>query len=115
MIGRFPVFIFKGASDLDAFYGMPKFLGLGVKVARHGGTAVNPDEVDRSQSDHATQTVRRFLEDHIPALAQAGITRTEICLYTVAPEINSRLTSFRVAKTCWWQARAAATASSSRA
>jgi len=84
-IGRFPVFIFKGAADLDAFYGMPMFLGLGVKVARHGGPAVNPDELDRSLSEQATQTVRRFLEGHIPALAQAGITRTEICLYTVAP------------------------------
>ncbi len=36
-IGRFPVFIFKGTADDAAFYGMPEFLGLGVKVARHGG------------------------------------------------------------------------------
>ena len=36
-IGRFPVFIFKGAGADDSFYGMPDFQGLGVKVARHGG------------------------------------------------------------------------------
>ena len=36
-IGRFPVFIFKGEGDADAYYGMPEFQGLGVKS--HGMTA----------------------------------------------------------------------------
>jgi sarcosine oxidase len=85
-IGRFPVFIFKGASDLDAFYGMPVFLDLGVKVARHGGPDVDPEHVDRTPSEEAIASVRRFLRSHIPALEDARINHTEVCLYTVAPE-----------------------------
>ena len=47
-IGRFPVFIYKGAGEEDAFYGMPEFLGLGVKVARHAGPEIDPDLDDPS-------------------------------------------------------------------
>ncbi len=85
-IGPFPVFIFKGASDLDAFYGMPMFLNLGVKVARHGGPEVDPEKVDRTTSAEAVSSVRHFLRGHIPALDDAPISHTEVCLYTVAPE-----------------------------
>jgi sarcosine oxidase len=84
-IGSFPVFIFKGARDLDAFYGMPAFLNLGVKTARHGGPEVDPENVDRTPSEEAIASVRRFLLDHIPALENARISQTEVCLYTVAP------------------------------
>jgi sarcosine oxidase len=84
-VGRFPVFIFKGATDLDAFYGMPMFLNMGVKVARHGGPEVDPDNVDRGLSDEAIASVRRFLRGHIPALEDARISQSEVCLYTVAP------------------------------
>jgi sarcosine oxidase len=84
-IGRFPVFIFKGASADAAFYGMPDFQGLGVKVARHGGPEVNPDLGDSGVSDEYRSIVRSFLSAHIPALADASIGLTETCLYTVAP------------------------------
>jgi sarcosine oxidase len=85
-IGRFPVFIFKGTELDDAFYGMPEFQRLGVKIARHGGPEVNPDVDDRTIADDYVATVRRFLSGHLPILADAPIDSTEICLYTVAPE-----------------------------
>jgi sarcosine oxidase len=84
-LGRFPVFIFKGATDLEAFYGMPMFLDFAVKVARHGGPEVDPDRVDRSPDEESIASVRRFLLGHIPALAEAPIKHMEVCLYTVAP------------------------------
>ncbi len=84
-IGRFPVFIFKGEAELDAFYGMPHFQHLGVKVARHGGPEFDPDTVDRTIAADYVETVRRFLSSHIPALASAAISLTEVCLYTSAP------------------------------
>ncbi|MBX6313074.1 MAG: N-methyl-L-tryptophan oxidase [Isosphaeraceae bacterium] len=84
-IGRLPVFIFMGAGPQEMFYGMPDFLGGGVKVARHGGDAVDPDTVKRVVDDDYRALVRRFLRDHLPALAEAPIVREEICLYTVAP------------------------------
>jgi sarcosine oxidase len=85
-IGRFPVFIFKGAGDLEAFYGMPMFQGLGVKVARHGGPVTDPDVEDRTVDEEYRSLVRGFLRDHMPALATAPIDHTEVCLYTVAPD-----------------------------
>jgi sarcosine oxidase len=85
-IGRFPVFIFKGAGPDDAFYGMPEFQNLGVKVARHGGPPCDPDREDRIIGAEYKSTVKRFLRDHIPALADAPIDFTEVCLYTVAPD-----------------------------
>jgi sarcosine oxidase len=84
-LGRFPVFIYKGAAEEDAFYGMPLFLGSGVKVARHGGPVVDPDDLDRTPSELAIATVRKFLGSHIPKLATAQISQMEVCLYTVAP------------------------------
>ncbi|HEV3122394.1 MAG TPA: N-methyl-L-tryptophan oxidase [Isosphaeraceae bacterium] len=85
-IGRFPVFIYKGAAELDEFYGMPACLGCDVTVARHGGPDVDPNTEDRAISEEYQGVVRAFLERHIPSLASAPISLTETCLYTVAPE-----------------------------
>jgi sarcosine oxidase len=85
-LGRFPVFIYKGAADEDAFYGMPAFLNVGVKIARHGGPVVNADSVDRTPSELAIETLRRFLARHVPKLAEASLSQIEVCLYTVAPK-----------------------------
>jgi sarcosine oxidase len=84
-IGRFPVFIFKGVGDDDAYYGMPEFQGLGVKVARHAGPEVDPDVIDRTIAADYVETVRGFLRGHIPALETGIVMQTEVCLYTVAP------------------------------
>jgi len=85
-IGRFPVFIYKGPGDVDAFYGMPTFRGLGVKVARHSGPVVDPDVEDRHVDEDYRAIVRGFLRAHMPALGDAPIDFTEVCLYTVEPE-----------------------------
>jgi sarcosine oxidase len=84
-IGSFPVFIFKGTGPEDAYYGMPEFQGLGVKVARHAGPSADPDVIDRTISAEYIETVRSFLRGHIPALQAGIVTQTEVCLYTVAP------------------------------
>ena len=85
-IGRFPVFIFKGSGEDEAFYGMPGFLGTGIKVARHFGPKTDPDVEDRTVADAYREIVRGFLRNHIPALAGAAIDLAETCLYTVAPD-----------------------------
>jgi len=93
--GRFPVFISMGEGALNDFYGMPEFLGLGVKVARHGGPETNPDINDRFISEEYQNLVRSFLRNNIPALADAPIDFTEVCLYTVAPDDRFCLGSLR--------------------
>lgn len=85
-IGRFPVFIYKGDGEDEAFYGMPDFLGLGVKTARHGGPEIDPDANSPVIGEAYRSEVREFLRGHIPALADAAIGLTEVCLYTVAPD-----------------------------
>jgi sarcosine oxidase len=85
-IGLFPVFIFKGEGEDDAFYGMPEFQDVGVKAARHAGPEFDPDIDDRTVSVEYRSIVRRFLQGHIPALADAPIDLNEVCLYTVAPD-----------------------------
>ena len=85
-IGRFPVFIFKGVGAEDSFYGMPEFQGLGVKVARHGGPEVDPEIDDPNIAEDYKLTVRDFLRNHLPVLADAPIVSSEVCLYTVAPD-----------------------------
>jgi sarcosine oxidase len=85
--GRFPVFIYKGnGGEHDAFYGMPAYQGLGVKVARHGGPETDPDRPDPVVGEPYRQVVREFLRGCLPALAVAPIDLTEVCLYTVAPD-----------------------------
>jgi sarcosine oxidase len=91
--GRFPVFFRKGEGDLNDFYAMPDAAGLGIKVARHGGPDVDPDDVDRTVGDEYRATVRRFLRSHLPTLAEAPIDRIEVCLYTMAPDEQFRVGS----------------------
>jgi sarcosine oxidase len=85
-IGRFPIFMFVPAADQDVYYGMPEFLGLGVKVARHAGPEIDPDLEDRTVGEEYRSIVRHFLHGHIPFLADAPIDLTEVCLYTLAPD-----------------------------
>jgi sarcosine oxidase len=89
--GRFPVFIYKGSEPLDDFYGMPAFLDMGVKTARHGGPETDPDLEERAVDDAYRTIVRQFLRGALPALAEAPIDRTETCLYTVTPDDHFRL------------------------
>lgn len=84
--GRFPVFIYKGRDEGDAFYGMPEYDGLGVKVARHGGLDTDPDAPDSVVGDDYRAGVRAFLRGCLPALADAPIDLTEVCLYNMAPD-----------------------------
>ena len=84
-IGRFPVFISVGAGPRDFYYGMPGLFGGGIKIARHGGDPIDPDDDGRDIGELYREEIRTFLRGCLPALADAPITRTELCKYTVAP------------------------------
>ncbi len=84
--GRLPVFIFKGRDDADAFYGMPEYDGLGVKVARHVGPEIDPDSPDPVVAACYISNIREFLRGCLPTLAESSIDSTEVCLYNVAPD-----------------------------
>ncbi len=90
-IGKLPVFIYMGESEDDQFYGMPDFLGRGVKAAAHGGPAVDPESVDRTVSTEAIDRIRDFLRRFLPDAAEARLHASEVCLYTMAPGEHFRI------------------------
>ena len=90
-VGRFPIFIFIDEIGRDAFYGMPDFLGEGVKAARHGGPEVDPDGDSRTIQEEDREDTKRFLRKHLPILADSPVAREEVCLYTSAFDEHFRL------------------------
>ena len=90
-IGRFPAFIYIGSDPHEAYYGMPEFLGMGVKAARHGGPDVDPSAEDRTIEPAYVDEIRSFLRRTVPVLADSPIDRAEVCLYTMAEGENFRV------------------------
>lgn len=75
--GRFPI----------AVYGLPAHDDSGVKIAWHGGAAVgHPSEIDYRPDAENLTGLREFMRAHIPALANAPLRESRICLYTQTPD-----------------------------
>jgi sarcosine oxidase len=82
-IGGLPIWIWMGEDPSDRYYGMPSVMGSGVKAARHGGPACDPDSVSREIRASDRESTRRALGKLLPALGDAPIRDEEICLYTM--------------------------------
>jgi glycine/D-amino acid oxidase-like deaminating enzyme len=79
---RFPVF---GAGIAETgYYGFPLHPVHGVvKVANHGpGRALHPESPERVVTAEETAALRAFLRATFPALAEAPIVHTRVCLYS---------------------------------
>jgi glycine/D-amino acid oxidase-like deaminating enzyme len=77
---RFPVF----GADISqtGFYGFPINRDGVVKVANHGpGREMSPDSPERVVTTEEEKHMREFLSETFPALADAPIVHTRICLY----------------------------------
>jgi glycine/D-amino acid oxidase-like deaminating enzyme len=76
---RFPFF---GADiSTTGYYGFPLNQGV-VKIANHGpGREMSPDSAERIVTADEERDVREFVRSRIPALAEAPIVYTRICLY----------------------------------
>jgi sarcosine oxidase / L-pipecolate oxidase len=78
---RFPTF----GADISrtGYYGFPLHPREGVvKIANHGdGRAMPPDSPERVVTAEETAQLRAFLADTFPALAEAPIVYTRVCLY----------------------------------
>ena len=63
-------------------YVFPRLSGSDLKAAldRHG-PEFDPDTGSREVAQEETQAIRRFLHGHVPEVADAPVTRTEICQY----------------------------------
>jgi glycine/D-amino acid oxidase-like deaminating enzyme len=76
---RFPFF---GADiSTTGYYGFPLNQGV-VKIANHGpGREMSPDSSDRAATPAEEKDLREFLSGAIPALADAPIVHTRVCMY----------------------------------
>jgi len=77
---RFPVF---GADiSTTGFYGFPLNRDGVVKIANHGaGREMSPDSSDRMVTAEEENNMRKFVHETFPALDDAPIVYTRICLY----------------------------------
>lgn len=89
--GAWPVLIYDGQDEQNLFYSIPALSGLGVKVARHGGPACDPDKVSREVTDTDWAPVQSFLEKFIPGLADLEPTDSKTCLYTMTKDEEFRV------------------------
>ena len=77
---RFPVF---GADiSTTGYYGFPLNREGVVKIANHGpGREMSPDSPDRSVTSQEEKNLREFLSATFPALANASIVYSRVCMY----------------------------------
>jgi glycine/D-amino acid oxidase-like deaminating enzyme len=77
---RFPIF---GADiSTTGYYGFPLNRDGVVKIANHGsGREMSPDSPERMVNQAEETAVRKFVAETFPALADAPIVFTRICLY----------------------------------
>jgi sarcosine oxidase / L-pipecolate oxidase len=77
---RFPVF---GADiSTTGYYGFPLTREGVVKIANHGpGREMSPESPDRAVTPQEEKDLREFLSGTFPALVDAPIVHTRICLY----------------------------------
>jgi glycine/D-amino acid oxidase-like deaminating enzyme len=77
---RFPVF----GADIrtTGYYGFPLNRDGIVKIANHGpGREMSPDSPNRNVTSEEEESFRRFLSSAFPALADAPIVYTRVCMY----------------------------------
>lgn len=81
--GSFPIFI-----ELDSgFYGLPIHHRGWMKIANHHkGATVEPYEFDDSVGEDFIESCRVFFRRFIPALADAQVRETRVCLYNNTPD-----------------------------
>ena len=66
----------------DLFYGMPDIENRGLKIAYDGhGERVDPDTESRIVTPVARERARAYVERRFPALKDAPIVETRVCLY----------------------------------
>ena len=115
-IGRFPVFIYMPDGEQDVVLRDARVPGPG----RQGRAARRPGDRPRRRGSDRRRGVpiassAASSEATFPLLADAPIDFTEVCLYTVAPDEQFQVDFLPAGPTSSSPARAADTASSSRA
>jgi sarcosine oxidase len=85
-LGRFPIYAYEYRAG-SICYGFPR-LPRGVKASvMHGGeTAPDPDKVNRAVDESEVNPLRVALRPILPALAEASVRESDVCLFTNTPD-----------------------------
>ncbi len=80
---RFPIFL-----ELESgFYGFPIHHSGAMKIANHHkGAVVDPDSSQRTVAQSFIESCRKFFSEFIPALADASVRETRVCVYNNTPD-----------------------------
>jgi len=80
---RFPIFL-----ELDTgFYGFPIHHSGAMKIANHHkGPMVDPDKNDNPVDEEFISRCRKFFSEFIPALSDAMVLETRVCIYNNTPD-----------------------------
>lgn len=71
----------------ETIYGIPSHHDTGFKIAYHGGETFNhPSEIDYTPDAENLESLRKFMHNHIPKVADAPVRESRICLYTMTPD-----------------------------
>ena len=81
--GAFPIFL-----ELESgFYGFPVHQRGAMKIANHlKGVEIDPSGKDDHASEEFVEHCRAFFTEFIPALADARVTETRVCIYNNTPD-----------------------------
>ena len=81
--GRFPVF----TALETGFYGFPIHHAGAMKIANHNkGEAADPLSYDERVGDESIAECRAFFSEFIPALKDAAVRETRVCIYNNTPD-----------------------------
>jgi monomeric sarcosine oxidase len=81
-VGRFPIFIDFGSG----FYGFPIHHNGAIKVGNHHQGRPTEMDDDRTVGEEVIVGCRDFFADFIPALADAEVRETRVCVYNNTPD-----------------------------
>jgi sarcosine oxidase len=85
-LGRFPIYAYEYREG-NICYGFPR-LPRGVKASvMHGGElALAPESVNRTVDDAEVNPLRAALRPILPALSEAPVRESDVCLFTNTPD-----------------------------
>lgn len=82
-IGELPIFI-----EMDSgFYGFPVHHNGAMKIGNHlKGRTLDPYAFDETVGEEFIESCREFFARAIPALAEAGVVKSQVCIYNNSPD-----------------------------
>jgi sarcosine oxidase len=85
-LGRLPIYAYEYRAG-NICYGFPRLpRGVKASVMHAGATVTDPDSVDRTVDDAEVNPLRAALRPILPALAEAPVRESDICLFTNTPD-----------------------------